>query len=142
MVELIKNIARKNNSIQVIQIMQTLHATQLSGKDRIELQQALQENYTLANIEFAHENLDPTIPLLDQAGRRYLKEDAASKLKCIAVLAKVKHHLNCLFFHLRENPILCTGADDVSNSQASKKRKAGDSMVGCDGAKKHSMSDA
>ena len=53
------------------------------------------------NIRFGGEYLFETILKLNWAGRRYLKEDATSRSKCIAVLAKVKDDINCLFFHLK-----------------------------------------
>jgi hypothetical protein len=44
---------------------------------------------------------------LNQAGRRYLIEDAASIAKGVEVLIGVSDDLGCLFYHLLENPPLC-----------------------------------
>ena len=52
-------------------------------------------------------------------------QDAASQSKCIAVLAKVKHNVDSLYFHFRENPILLTGGNATDNQVADcKKRKS------------------
>jgi len=96
------------------------------------LQIALEQNYTLESIHVMGTKFEE-IPRLNKAGRRYLiLDDATSTSKCIAVLAKVKLNLDCLFIHLRENPILCTAAvaatvvaQGVGNEEnASPKRKA------------------
>jgi hypothetical protein len=44
---------------------------------------------------------------LNQAGRRYLIDDAGSIAKGVEVLVDVRDDLNCLFYHLLENPLLC-----------------------------------
>jgi hypothetical protein len=48
-----------------------------------------------------------TLLRLNQAGRRYLIEDAASIAKGVEVLIDVSDDLGCLFYHLLENPTLC-----------------------------------
>jgi hypothetical protein len=44
---------------------------------------------------------------LNQAGRRYLIDDAGSIAKGVEVLIDVRDDLGCLFYHLLENPMLC-----------------------------------
>jgi hypothetical protein len=44
---------------------------------------------------------------LNQAGRRYLIEDGSSVSKGVEVLSAVRSDINCVFFHLLENPSLC-----------------------------------
>ena len=71
----------------------------------------LQQNYSLERISFRG-NTNATFEMihgLNRAGRRYLIQDSADKEECINVLAKVNDDLDCLYFHLRENPILFTG---------------------------------
>jgi hypothetical protein len=44
---------------------------------------------------------------LKGAGRRYLVQDGSSISKGVDVLSRVNDDINCVFFHLSENPILC-----------------------------------
>ena len=44
---------------------------------------------------------------LNRQGRKYLATDASNKDKGVALLVSVSDDLNCLFYHMRENPILC-----------------------------------
>jgi hypothetical protein len=48
-----------------------------------------------------------TILRLNQAGRRYLIEDAGSIAKGVEVLVAMRDNLSYLFYHLLENPLLC-----------------------------------
>jgi hypothetical protein len=45
---------------------------------------------------------------LNKEGRRYLIEDPSSVERGVGVLTGVSDDLDCIFFHLRENPTLCT----------------------------------
>jgi hypothetical protein len=64
---------------------------------------------------------------LNGAGRRYLVQDGSSISKGVEVLSKVNDDINCVFFHLLENPRLCdrsavemvTGADESNSSSRS-----------------------
>ena len=58
---------------------------------------------------------------LNQAGRNYLALDGGNKRKGVNVLGFVSQNLDCLYFHLRENPLLCDRNDDLSPPR--KKRK-------------------
>jgi hypothetical protein len=76
-----------------------------------------------------------SIPWLNKAGRRYLKDDPRSVAKGFQVLRKVmddKEHtdlqvLDCLFLHLRENPLLCKD-QEVPQQSGGLKRKGDESM--------------
>ena len=46
---------------------------------------------------------------LNQNGRVYLEKDATSLSKGIDLLSKVNQKLDPIFYHLRENPLLCMG---------------------------------
>jgi len=117
--ELIKSVARQNVTIETM-IFNT-HFCKLNEEDLEKLQQDVQQNYTLKRIQVGRENPFETILKLTVAGRKYLMEDAASKAKRIEVLSNVTDNLSCLFFHLRENPILfCSNVCHL----AGKKRKA------------------
>jgi hypothetical protein len=48
-----------------------------------------------------------TLLRLNQAGRRYLIEDAASIANGVELLMGVSDDLGCLFYHLLQNPTLC-----------------------------------
>jgi hypothetical protein len=45
--------------------------------------------------------------MLNRAGRRYLIEDGSSISKGVDVLSAVSDEIDCVFFHLLENPGLC-----------------------------------
>jgi hypothetical protein len=47
------------------------------------------------------------ITRLNRSGRGYLKQHAADQRTGLPVLEKVNDDLSCIFFHLRENPVLC-----------------------------------
>ncbi len=70
------------------------------------------KNYSLAVLDEGVAECDETGELhsilrLNQAGRRYLIDDAGSIAKRVEVLIDVRDDLDCLFYHLLENPVLC-----------------------------------
>jgi hypothetical protein len=71
----------------------------------------VKKNYGLENLDKGLPARDTsgelaTILRLNQAGRRYLLEDAGSIAKGVEVLVVVRDDLGCLFYHLLENPLL------------------------------------
>ena len=44
---------------------------------------------------------------MNRAGRSYFQDDAGNKNMGVKVLLSVIDNLNCLYIHLRENPVLC-----------------------------------
>jgi hypothetical protein len=105
----IKAMAIRNKCLQEIEIDNALHfLRRRSTLNR--LVSFLQENYSLKRIAFqgmTNKSFE-MIHRLNRAGRRYLIEDSTSKEACINVLAQVNDDLDCLYFHLRENPVLFT----------------------------------
>jgi hypothetical protein len=71
----------------------------------------LKKNYgleSLPNVLLGYPEGDVgAILRLNRAGRRYLIEDGSSIAKGVQVLSGVKNVINCVFFHLLENPRLC-----------------------------------
>jgi hypothetical protein len=72
----------------------------------------VKKNYTLALLDegvSAHDKTGElaTLLRLNQVGRRYLIDDAASIARGVEVLIGVSDDLGCLFYHLLENPTLC-----------------------------------
>jgi hypothetical protein len=104
-VELLKSIACQNKVVKIVIIQG--EGVSSNGNDIQVLQQELQHNHTLESIQINGREQFQEITHLNNAGRCYLSEDSTSNLKCIAVLAKVKNDLDCLYYHLQENPILC-----------------------------------
>jgi hypothetical protein len=126
-VSLIKSIAKGNNTLKRLHIFCIGNSEQLSYIQREDLKSVVSSSYTLEAVYLSRCSFD-TITRLNKAGRRYLAEDAASRSKCIAVLAKVKNDLDCLFYHMRENPILCTGYTRSSDeTNVGKTRKQSES---------------
>jgi hypothetical protein len=56
------------------------------------------------------------ISRLNSAGRIYLTTDALDLRVSLQVLEKVNGYVNCLFFHLRENPSLILRSGDLPSS--------------------------
>lgn len=101
----------------------------VSERSLCDVKVALRQNFSLENIALdmqvgtlSYRNFSHEILRLNKAGRRYLLDDAHSKSKCIAVLAKVKDDLDALYTHMRENPVLCVGYSKPMAAGA--KRKA------------------
>jgi hypothetical protein len=72
----------------------------------------VKKNYSLAVRDEGVAEHDETGELgsilrLNEAGRRYLIDDAGSITKGVEVLIDVRDDLGCLFYHLLENPMLC-----------------------------------
>jgi hypothetical protein len=72
----------------------------------------IKKNYVLTELGKGVTGHDETGELhailrLNQAGRRYLIEDAGSIPKGVEVLIDMRDDLDCLFYHLLENPLLC-----------------------------------
>jgi hypothetical protein len=71
----------------------------------------LKKNYTLEKLPDIHQENGPgdvgAILRLNESGRRYLIEDGSSISKGVEVLSAVSNEINCVFFHLLENPALC-----------------------------------
>ena len=44
---------------------------------------------------------------LNRSGRAYMQSDPADRNESHAVIAAVSDDLDCVFFHLRENPMIC-----------------------------------
>ena len=55
------------------------------------------------------------ISSLNRAGRSYLASDGHNKHMGLNVLGSVSDNMDCLYYHLRENPVLCEreGAVDL-----------------------------
>jgi hypothetical protein len=98
------------------------HKTVMDGKIK-HFVSLVKKNYALESLDpylYGHDKTGElcTILRLNRAGRRYLIEDAGSIAKGVEVLSTVSEDLNCLLYHLLENPLLCDiehqGKNDVS----------------------------
>ncbi len=68
----------------------------------------LQKNFALERLPDIKQGGDvDTILRLNEAGRRYLVQDGSSISKGVEVLSRVSDEINCVFWHLLENPRLC-----------------------------------
>jgi len=141
-VDLFSNLCRHNETIKKLDIFDLFLSSYLAtGERKDELENAVKQNYTLESITIGVVgSRSPFQPILrlNRAGRRYLIDDASSRSRCIAVLAKVKHDLDCLYFHMRENPILCMNGGSTGEPTSEKKRKADDSEQLIDLGSEHS----
>lgn len=130
------NICRHSKTIKKVTIANNSLLEMFSESEKYqEMEETVKHSYTLEDIHVRGPVSQPhvypfqTILRLNKAGRRYLVNDGQSRSKCIAVLAKVKHDLDCLYFHMRENPILCMAAAASSYIVNGKKRKATDECI-------------
>jgi hypothetical protein len=106
----------------------------------------MRSNYTLCQLllkpsylgDAAQLALIKTICRLNLAGRSYMEADANSKLDGYKVLGEVKDDLNCLFYHLRENPVLCERETEgaATTTKVGKKRSLEEDDGGCDDQQK------
>lgn len=120
--KLVKNVALKNTTLKILSCLKS------ERKPTPELETVVARNHSLEIIFMAGDRQFETITRLNRAGRRYLREDATSKSKCIDVLANVKDDLSCLYYHLRENPVLFTS--NGGGPTKGKKRKADEALGG------------
>ena len=120
-VDILRHVAAHNNTITYFRDASRRSAlSNLSDAENQSLLDTVRQNYTLEQIVYGTGNMTslfPYVTILNKAGRRYLADDGASRSKCIAVLAKVKNNADCRFFHMRENPILCTTYTPSNNVQ-------------------------
>jgi hypothetical protein len=56
---------------------------------------------------------------LNRSGRAYMEADSNNQREGFEVLGSVSEDLNCLYFHLRENPLLC---GEQSTAKAKRRR--------------------
>jgi hypothetical protein len=86
----------------------TIELTDDEDKDMVKI---LRKNYALEclpeiNLDGQEGGID-AILRLNAAGRRYLIENGSSISKGVEVLSRVNDAINCVLFHLLENPRLC-----------------------------------
>jgi hypothetical protein len=102
--------------LTALQLNTTLKTLRLQHSSRIRLTDDEDKQMAaLLKKKYAIERLDledrvgdaDAILRLNRAGRRYLIEDGSSISKGVEVLSRVNNVINCVFFHLLENPRLC-----------------------------------
>jgi hypothetical protein len=91
---------------------QVSHESLYLNDDKVnQLVSILKKNYGLEHllpgIRCADDRNVKAIFRLNSAGRRYLIEDGSSISNGVGVLSAVSDDINCVFFHLLENPSLC-----------------------------------
>jgi hypothetical protein len=81
----------------------------LTNEEDKRIAKSLQKNYAMESLpNIVSRSGDVSAILrLNAAGRRYLIEDGSSVSKGVEVLSAVRSDINCVFFHLLENPTLC-----------------------------------
>jgi hypothetical protein len=100
-----------NTTLKTLRLDPNLNS--VSDDDKIKhLISLVKKNYGLENLDEGLSAQDKTgevgtILRLNRAGRRYLAEDASSTSDGVEVLIAVSDDLDCLLYHLLENPSLC-----------------------------------
>lgn len=105
-----------------------------------ELLKVLQNNFTLTECPFKNltntlsdedgkriESHIKTVLKLNKHGRRYLLDDRSDKKRAVSLLAAVSDDLNCVFYHIMENPALC--CRDVYSYDARRTNRTSDNMA-------------
>ena len=93
-----------------------------------QLFEAIKTNYRLTEVVFGglepdmRANID-TLLQLNKAGRGYMSVNADDRIKAVQVLEQVNPSKDCLYTHLRENPMICTDAVGSSNLAEASGRK-------------------
>jgi hypothetical protein len=97
---------RQNFTIQTIGLNQDRNINQLDipvDTDRDDLAQSDLQDPWDDDLVLAIE----TVPLLNRAGRCYMKDALTDQVVGFEVLERVNDDLDCIFYHVRENPSLC-----------------------------------
>jgi hypothetical protein len=100
---------QRNTTLKIIECNHAGRDVSLTKEEDKRIAAILKKNYALETIL---NSLNPegdvsAILRLNAAGRRYLIEDGNSIPKGVEVLSRVNNDINCVFFHLLENPRLC-----------------------------------
>jgi hypothetical protein len=114
---------------------------QLTHDEDKHMAKILKKNYALESLPSIHPDNQPgdvgAILRLNEAGRRYLIEDGSSVSKGVRVLSAVSNDINCVFYHLLENPTLCDrsavemlndSAEDASMANHNGKREQDEAL--------------
>jgi hypothetical protein len=95
---------------------------QLNDDESKQIAALLKKNYALERLPDIDQKNEAgdigAILRLNEAGRRYLIEDGSSISKGVEVLSRVNNEINCVFFHLLENPRLCDRSAVEKNSSS------------------------
>jgi hypothetical protein len=101
---------QQNTTLKNLTLQDYSTSCPLTDDEDKQMASFLKKNYALENfqglITCFRGDVD-TILRLNEAGRRYLVEDGSSISKGVEVLSARSHDINCVFFHLLENPRLC-----------------------------------
>jgi hypothetical protein len=97
-----------NTKLKDFKLGNSRRALYLKDNENKQMASLLKKNYALESLP----DISPvgdvgTILHLNAAGRRYLIEDGYSISKGVDVLSRVSNDIDCVFFHLLENPRLC-----------------------------------
>jgi hypothetical protein len=118
--EALADCVRNNSLVQSITVSCRSFVGPYSSCEKSLLLKAMEKNFTLLHIEInAESNYMSSNPLitalqtnldaicrLNKHRRDYLSTDSADKMKGVAVLNAVSDDMNCLYYHLLENPLL------------------------------------
>jgi hypothetical protein len=115
---------------------------QLTHDEDKRMAKILKKNYALESLpDFYLENRPGDVGAilrLNEAGRRYLIEDGSSVSKGVKVLSAVSYDIDCVLFHLLENPRLCDrsavemgslSAEDASIANRNGKREQDEALA-------------
>jgi hypothetical protein len=100
---------QENTTLKRLQLNYgNVHLTDVENKHMANI---LKKNYKLESLPKINLVSRPgdvgAIFRLNRAGRRYLLEDGSSLSKGVEILSAVSNAINCVLFHLLQNPTLC-----------------------------------
>jgi hypothetical protein len=116
-----------NSTLKTLMLQRCSRSCHLTDVEDKQMAVLLKKNYGLESLpDINQENKVGDVGAilrLNRAGRRYLVQDGSSISKGVEVLSAVSNEINCVFFHLLENPRLCdrsaveTVSDITDNTQ-------------------------
>jgi hypothetical protein len=132
---------RQNTTLKTLQLKHCYYPHRLTDDEVKRIASLLKKNYTFQSLSgFALEKHRAgdvgAILRLNEAGRRYLIADGSSISSGVKVLSAVSNDINCVFWHLLENPLLCErSAVTDTNDSADNMRRI--SMMESDSKTRH-----
>jgi hypothetical protein len=119
---------QQNTTLKTIILQYYYRVVHLDDDEDKQMAVLLKKNYTLESLPGINDRgLDVgAILRLNAAGRRYLVQDGSSISKGVEVLSRVSDEINCVFWHLLENPRLCDrsaveiASESTDNNQGSR----------------------
>jgi hypothetical protein len=119
-------VLKHNTTLKALDFFYREGRQRLTDAEDKQMAALLKKNYAMESLDIYLERKAGDVGAilrLNQAGRRYLVEDGSSVSEGVKVLSAVRSDINCVFFHLLENPRLCNrSAVEVASERTEERR--------------------